>query len=120
MLPFKVLDSVPHDRVNLSPSKKGSLSELKLCCYFIELGYEVFRNVNPDGLVDIIVVDRETMTTHYIDGKTPQIYRGKLNLTIKMLTPEQRKKGVKVMVYYEEKIYYVDKNNHNYKEFIIR
>jgi hypothetical protein len=120
MLPFKILDSVPHDRVKLSAHKKGSLRELRLCSYLVEQGYETFRNVTPDGIIDIIAVDKDTMTTHYIDSKSPLFSQkdGTLTNKIGILSKEQKEKGIKGMIYYEEKIFYVDKNNYNLKEFI--
>ena len=120
MLPFKILDSVPHDIVKLSAHKKGSLRELRLCSYLVEQGYETFRNVTPDGLIDIIAVDKDTMTTHYIDSKSPLFSQkdGTLTNKIGILSKEQKEKGIKGMIYYEEKIFYVDKNNYNLKEFI--
>tara|TARA_R110000822_G_scaffold6870_1_gene28829 strand:- start:161 stop:526 length:366 start_codon:yes stop_codon:yes gene_type:complete len=99
-------------------NRKGSLNELKLCCLLVERGYEVFRNINPDGPIDIIAVCKKTMTTHYIDSKAPSFYRSKLNNTVNILTKEQQQKGIKAMILYEENIYYVDKDNYNLKKFL--
>jgi len=60
------------------------------------------------------------MTTHYIDSKSPLFSQkdGTLTNKIGILSKEQKEKGIKGMIYYEEKIFYVDKNNYNLKEFI--
>ena len=48
----------------------GSISELEVCTYYLKKGYEVFRNVSQDGLVDIVIWKKETNEIHLIDVKT--------------------------------------------------
>jgi hypothetical protein len=41
---------------HISQSKIGSVSELEMCAHYLREGYEVFRNVSPDGPIDIIIL----------------------------------------------------------------
>lgn len=40
----------------LSAGEKGAISELKACIWLLALGYEVYRNVTPNGEFDIIAI----------------------------------------------------------------
>lgn len=53
----------------LPTSIKGSIKELKVCAYFLELGYEVFRNVSATGKGDIVIWKRGS-TPIVIDVKS--------------------------------------------------
>lgn len=49
-------------------SRIGALSELKAVCWLMEQGYSVFRNVSPEGAIDIIALRGEEI--RHIDVKT--------------------------------------------------
>lgn len=49
---------------------RGALSELQACSFLIKEGYEVFRNVSPHGLVDLIARNPTTKELILIDVKT--------------------------------------------------
>ena len=46
---------IQHEHDELPTTIKGSIVELKACAYFLELGYEVYRNISPTGKGDIII-----------------------------------------------------------------
>jgi hypothetical protein len=54
----------------LSTSKIGDISELEMSAYYLRNGYEVFRNVSSDGIVDLVVWNKEENFVHLIDIKT--------------------------------------------------
>ena len=43
-----------------SPSRKGDISEIDICLHFLNMGYEVFKNMGCSGRVDFIILDKET------------------------------------------------------------
>jgi hypothetical protein len=51
----KVDYPIQHNSETLHTSNKGAINELKVCAWFLEKGYEVFRNVSPIGKGDIII-----------------------------------------------------------------
>ena len=104
----------------LSTHKKGGLRELKLCAYLIEKGYEVFRNVTADGFIDLVAVNKNTMDVHYIDSKSPIISMkdGSLNNKLGILSDEQKQKGVKAVIFHDEKAFYLDADTPEIKEFV--
>ena len=53
-----------------SVSKTGAMSELLVSNHFLNLGFEVFRNVSPTGPVDLMVMNPETMEVIPVDIKT--------------------------------------------------
>jgi hypothetical protein len=55
---------------HLSQGKIGSVSELEMSAHYLREGYEVFRNVSPDGPIDIIIFKKETGELHLIDIKS--------------------------------------------------
>ena len=104
----------------ISSHKKGGLRELNLCAFLIERGFEVFRNTTPDGMIDIIAVDIGTMNTHYIDSKSPVFSQkdGSLSNRISILSIDQINRGIKAMIYNDKKVFYLDKDNEELKEFV--
>ena len=54
----------------LTSSKIGAISELEMCAYYVRQGYEVFRNVTPDGPADIIIWNPKNGELHIIDIKS--------------------------------------------------
>ena len=55
---------------HISKGKIGSISELEICAHYLREGYEVFRNVAPDGPADVILWKPETGELHIIDVKS--------------------------------------------------
>ena len=110
----------PRKKTKLSTHKKGGLRELNLCAFLIEKGFEVFRNTTPDGMIDIIAVDIDTMCTHYIDSKSPIFSQkdGSLTNRISILDTDQINRGIKAMIYNDNKVFYLDKYNEELKEFV--
>ena len=60
--------------MSLSTHKRGASAELLACAALVDAGFEVFRNVTPDGPIDIVVWDGETFypidvkrASHYIN-----------------------------------------------------
>lgn len=73
---IKKQDYVQHNADELATSIKGSINELVVCTYFLQKGYEVYRNVSPTGKGDIVIWDRKT-TPIIIDVKTAYKKEGK-------------------------------------------
>lgn len=48
-------DWLQYNPTELGTSIKGAKNELLACVWFLEQGYEVFRNVSPTGKGDIII-----------------------------------------------------------------
>jgi hypothetical protein len=59
--------------VKLSPSTKGAIAEMKASMWLMERGYEVFRNVTPDGPVDLVALDMESGQSILIDVKMARV-----------------------------------------------
>lgn len=55
---------------HLNVGKIGAVSELEMCAYYVREGYEVFRNVTPNGPADIILWKPETGELHILDIKS--------------------------------------------------
>lgn len=73
----------------------GSCTELKALVYLTELGYEVFRNPHPNGLVDVVALDPATGEVLLLDIKTsPEEISPKSKLTA-----DQEKLNVKLLNY---------------------
>lgn len=60
-------------------SKTGAISELKAQIWLLEQGYEVFSNVKPTGIFDLIAWHREKQQILKIDVKTVRVYNKKDN-----------------------------------------
>ena len=48
--------------------QRGAETELMACAWLLGQGYEVFRNVSPFGMIDIIAI--KDGVTRYIDAKS--------------------------------------------------
>jgi len=86
----------------------GDISELKVATYYLENGYEVFRNVCSTGLIDLVVVCPKTKQVFLYDVKTMTEYKREDNVVHIYANPtseEQRKFGVETVALYENKIY---------------
>mgnify|MGYP001577506587 CR=1 FL=1 len=55
----------------------GAQSELLACAYFLELGYQVFRNVSSQGPADLVIWKPETHKIRFIDVTTGCWYQTK-------------------------------------------
>lgn len=71
---------------------RGARNELLGICWLMSLGYEVFRNVSPHGAVDVIATNNNE--TLYLDIK--KVWAP--NAAVPYATPEQRARGVKVLL----------------------
>lgn len=58
-------------------SKTGTISELKAQIWLLEQGYEVFSNVKPTGIFDLVAWHREKNQILKIDVKTVRVYAKK-------------------------------------------
>lgn len=58
----------------MQTSQLGAYHELIACSYFIQQGYEVFRNVAPSGPADLVAWLPSTGETIFVDVKTATKY----------------------------------------------
>jgi hypothetical protein len=40
----------------LSPGTAGAVSELRVACYLLNLGWDVFRSLSPNGSTDLVAI----------------------------------------------------------------
>ena len=88
--------------------RKGDISELKVTTYYLENGYEVFRNVCSTGLIDLVVICPKTKQVLLYDVKTMTEYKRADNLVNIYANPtseEQRRLGVEVVALHKGKVY---------------
>lgn len=57
-------------RVKVSPGTKGAISEHIATAFMLASGYDVFRNVSPNGRVDFLAIDWGTDETFRVDVKS--------------------------------------------------
>lgn len=57
-------------RVRVSPGTKGSISEHLATAWLLQSGYDVFRNVSPNGRADLLAVDWDEDETIRVDVKS--------------------------------------------------
>lgn len=105
---------------DLSPSTKGALAEFKAITWLAERGYEVFRNVTPDGPVDLVAVHFERGETILIDVKMASIWVGKASerrfkndyyeVKHKRLTERQKALGVRLLLVLDDFIGWEDEH----------
>ena len=91
-----------------SPSRKGDISEIDICLHFLNMGYEVFKNMGCSGPVDFIVLDRETGEVSLYDAKTPVVYEmqnSMISVGTSSLNAEQKKLGVRMVTQYKGDVY---------------
>jgi len=91
-----------------SPSRKGDISEIDICLHFLNMGYEVFKNMGCSGPVDFIVLDRETGEVSLYDAKTPVVYEmqnSMISVGTSSLNAEQKKLGVRMVTQYNGTVY---------------
>jgi len=91
-----------------SPSRKGDISEIDICLHFLNMGYEVFKNMGCSGPVDFIVLDKDTGEVFLYDAKTPIVYEmqnSMISVGTSNLSAEQKKLGVKMVTQYKGVVY---------------
>jgi hypothetical protein len=42
--------------MKLSPGTTGAVAELRVACYLISLGWDVFRSLSPNGSTDLVAI----------------------------------------------------------------
>jgi Holliday junction resolvase-like predicted endonuclease len=57
----------------IETKRKGDIGEIRACLWFLEKGYEVFRNIGGTGPIDIIVVKQSEV--RYLDVKTTPTHK---------------------------------------------
>jgi len=75
----------------------GDITELDICHYFLEHGFEVFRNVSSSGPVDFVTLDTNTGEITLYDSKTVNPYvskDGKCVVHMTKLNDVQKRLGV--------------------------
>tara|TARA_A100000172_G_scaffold60602_1_gene40072 strand:- start:63 stop:368 length:306 start_codon:yes stop_codon:yes gene_type:complete len=83
--------------VKKSASRTGDVTELEICHYFLDQGYEVFRNMSSCGPVDFVVLDIESGKVTLYDSKTVNPHTGqdgKCVIHMTGLNDVQKKLGV--------------------------
>lgn len=74
--------------------KKGAVSELAACIWLLSNNYEVFRNVTPNGKIDIVAVKGDELIK--IDVKSAHFRKGRLIID-RRFQLEAIKLGIKVL-----------------------
>ena len=92
---------------NKSANRIGDVTELELCHYFLDKGYEVFRNVSSTGPVDFVTLNVETGDVVLYDSKTvnPRVNMGgKHVIHMSKLSDVQKRLGVMLVGKYGDTI----------------
>lgn len=63
-------------RIKISPGAKGSISEHIATAWLLQQGYDVFRNVAPNGRADLLAVDWDKDETVRVDVKSEGFMTG--------------------------------------------
>lgn len=85
----------------------GDITELDICHYFLEHGFEVFRNVSSVGPVDFVTLDTNTGEITLYDSKTVNPYLnkdGKCVVHLTKLSDVQKRLGVMLVGKYGDTI----------------
>lgn len=85
----------------------GDITELDICHYFLEHGFEVFRNVSSSGPVDFVTLDTNTGEITLYDSKTVNPYinkDGKCVVHLTKLSDVQKRLGVMLVGKYGDTI----------------
>jgi len=96
------------NEIKHNPSRMGDITEIEICHQFLKEGYEVFKNIACSGPIDLIAINVDTGQMILMDCKTPSIYTkadGDMRLYATGLTDKQKKLGVKVVTFYDNKMY---------------
>jgi Holliday junction resolvase-like predicted endonuclease len=79
--------------------KSGAHAELIASAWLLKQGYEVFRNVSPDGEADLVVFCPNTRELKRVDVKTQNHYVTKTGqIRTYALTESKRRPGVSVLL----------------------
>jgi len=90
----------------------GDITELDICHYFLEQGFEVFRNVASSGPVDFVTLDTNTGEITLYDSKTVNPYvnkEGKCVVHMSKLSNVQKRLGVVIVGKYGDRLITEDK-----------
>lgn len=74
---------------------KGAHNELIACAWLLKNGYEVFRNVSPHGLIDILAIKEGSLTK--IDVKSSYVEENTGKIRMQYASNEQAEIGVRVL-----------------------
>lgn len=85
---------------------KGARAELLAITFLLKEGYEVFRNVSPHGLIDIVAL-KGGVSVHF-DVKTAQITSDGGKRLMARLSLEQVSAGVKCINVYDDDAVVID------------
>ena len=84
------------NRADVQPKHRGGWAEMVACCWLLQRGYEVFRNVSAHGSIDVVAIKDGEVFKFDVKGIT-QNYSGTPSLK-----EEQLQIGVKALVVYED------------------
>lgn len=87
---------------------RGARAELLAITFLLKEGYEVFRNVSPYGLIDIVAI-KGGVSAHF-DVKTAQITSDGGRRMVARLSLEQVSAGVKCINVYDDDVVVIDWN----------
>ena len=85
-----------------NPNRRGDIEEIKVASWYLNNGYEVFRNIGCSGPVDIIVI--KDGVVELLDVKTPTTYNYRSHIGSK-LSKDQEKLGVKLVALHNDKVW---------------
>lgn len=77
---------------------KGAYNEIVATAWLLKNGYSVFRNISPNGPVDLVAIKNSEVTL--IDVKAANAYKGKLLPAY--LSRDQEALGIKVLIVYPD------------------
>lgn len=94
---WKRLPKGPDGFPSVLRKHRGAHSELLACAWLVARGCEVFRNLSPHGIVDIVVLWRGRLIA--FDAKTTAEYMTKdgLQVAFPRATEEQAANGVQII-----------------------
>jgi Holliday junction resolvase-like predicted endonuclease len=75
---------------------KGAASEIIALLWLLNEGYEVYRNVSPHGICDMVAIKDDEILK--IDVKTVSFNKSANQLTGSSHTKEQIKQGIKILM----------------------
>lgn len=85
---------------------KGARAELIAITFLLKEGYEVFRNVSPHGLIDLVAI-KGGVTTHF-DVKTGQIATDGRTRLMARLSLDQVAAEIKCINVYDDDMVVID------------
>ena len=90
----------------------GDIVEHSVIARLLQSGWEVFKNISSVGLVDICILNLEKNLFYYIDIKSFSSSYKSIEHYLKRnclgaLTSRQRKLGIKVAYYFDNKVYII-------------